>query len=182
MAAKTTSKNTIQHARIWLAILAVLTLTLAACSSEEFASESSAQITSGEASTEAIDEIEVDSPPEDLAQEPVTATTVHESSSADFPDIIAVQATPTGENTWRFDVTVSSPYDTAERYADAWRIIGPDGTQYGIRELTHDHASEQPFTRSQSGIVIPAEVTAVIIEGRDLANGWGGGTLEISLG
>ena len=113
--------------------------------------------------------------------EPVTATTVHETTSDDFPDILAAQATLTGDDTWRFDVTVSSTYDTPERYADAWRVVGPDGEEFGIRVLTHDHASEQPFTRSQSGIVIPSDVTSVTIEGRDLANGWGGGFLEVDL-
>ena len=69
-------------------------------------------------------------------------------------------------------MTVSSPYDTPERYADAWRVVGPDGSEYGIRVLTHDHESEQPFTRSQGGIEIPGDVTIVTIEGRDLANGY----------
>lgn len=100
----------------------------------------------------------------------------------DFPDIIGVQATPEDGGTWRFDVTVSSPYDSRERYADAWRVVGPDGTEFGIRILTHDHASEQPFTRSQGGIAVPDDVDTVTVEGRDLANGWGGGTLAVQLG
>lgn len=115
------------------------------------------------------------------AQESVTATTVHETTSDDFPDILAAEAVPDGDGTWRFNVTVSSTYDTAERYADAWRVVGPDGTEFGVRVLTHDHQFEQPFTRSQSGIAIPADVTSVTIEGRDLANGWGGGFLELDL-
>lgn len=118
---------------------------------------------------------------EPVAPQPVTASTVHEARTDDFPDILAAQATPEGNGAWRFDVTVSSPYDTPERYADAWRVVGPDGTEYGIRVLTHDHASEQPFTRSQSGIAIPEDVTTVTVEGRDQANGWGGGTLTVNL-
>jgi hypothetical protein len=100
----------------------------------------------------------------------------------DFPDIIGVQATPEDGGTWRFDVTVSSPYDSRERYADAWRVVGPDGTEFGLRILTHDHASEQPFTRSQGGIAVPDGVNTVTVEGRDLTNGWGGGTLAVQLG
>lgn len=117
-----------------------------------------------------------------VAPEPVTASTVPETTTDDFPDILAVQATPDGDGTWRFDVTVSSTYDSPERYADGWRVVGPDGTEFGFRLLTHHHANEQPFTRSQSGIAIPADVTTVTIEGRDLANGFGGGFLEIDLG
>ncbi len=104
------------------------------------------------------------------------------TGSEDFPDIIGVQATRGDDGTWRFDVTVSSPYDSPERYADAWRVLGPDETELGIRILTHDHASEQPFTRSQGGIAIPDDVIAVTVQGRDLENGWGGGTLDVELG
>jgi hypothetical protein len=100
----------------------------------------------------------------------------------DFPDIIGVEATPEDGGTWRFDVTVSSPYDSRDRYADAWRVVGPDGTEFGIRILTHDHASEQPFTRSQGGIAVPDHVNTVTVEGRDRTNGWGGGTLALQLG
>jgi hypothetical protein len=97
-----------------------------------------------------------------------------------FPDIVDVVVTPQGD-TFRFDVTVSSPYDTPERYADAWRIVAPDGTELGVRELTHDHAAEQPFTRSLTDVVIPPDVTTVTVEGRDLVNGWGGGTLTVTI-
>ncbi|KAG1647558.1 hypothetical protein GQR58_030503 [Nymphon striatum] len=63
-----------------------------------------------------------------------------------FPDVVAVNAIQADDGTYRFDVTLSSPYDSPERYADGWRILGPDGTELGVRFLTHDHASEQPFT------------------------------------
>jgi hypothetical protein len=98
-----------------------------------------------------------------------------------FPDIIDATAQLGDDGTWRFDVTVSSPYDTPERYADAWRIMAPDGEVVGIRELAHDHAGEQPFTHSLTGVSIPPSVGTVTIEGRDQANGWGGRTFELAL-
>lgn len=177
-----------------LAILIIGALFLAACGS---IAESASDVGSAEDEA-AVDEVEVSTDVseerapettttaptttvvEQVAPEPVTASTVPETTTDDFPDILAAQATPSDDGFWRFDVTVSSTYDTPERYADAWRVVGPDGTQLGIRVLTHDHANEQPFTRSQS-IEIPADVAAVTIEGRDLANGWGGGTLELAL-
>lgn len=107
--------------------------------------------------------------------------TAEPTGSEDFPDIIGVQATRGDDGTWRFDVTVSSPYDSRDRYADAWRVLGPGETEFGIRVLTHDHASEQPFTRSQGGIAIPDDVISVTVQGRDLVNGWGGGTLDVQL-
>lgn len=125
---------------------------------------------------------EVDQTP---STDPTTSVDDSTTTSAEgdtfFPDIIAAVATREDSGTWRFDVTVSSPYDSPEQYADAWRVLHPDGTELGIRILTHDHASEQPFTRSQGGITIPDDVTAVTIEGRDLENGWGGGTLDLDL-
>jgi len=97
------------------------------------------------------------------------------------PDVLAAKATLESGGTWRFDVTLSSPYDTPERYADAFRVLAPDGRELGVRILTHDHAGEQPFTRSLEGVRIPADVTTVVVEGRDQVNGWGGKTLEIVL-
>lgn len=104
-----------------------------------------------------------------------------------FPDVVAVDAEQSADGTWTFAVTLSSPYDTPARYADAWRVRGSgdgdgDGDEvYGVRELTHDHQNEQPFTRSHSGIVIPDEVSTVVVEGRDQVSGWGGDTIEFQL-
>lgn len=116
--------------------------------------------------------------------EPTTTTTGHttvESTEAAqtllLPDVIGVEVTDNGNGTYRFDVTISSPYDSNDQYADAWRVLGPDGTEYGVRILTHPHANEQPFTRSLDGVEIPADVAEVTIEGRDLVNGWGGSTM-----
>ena len=98
-----------------------------------------------------------------------------------FPDVVEATATRAEDGTWRFDVTLSSPYDTPDRYADAWRVVGPDCTEYGVRVLAHDHQNEQPFTRSLSGVAIPDDVSTVTIEGRDQRNGWGGDSLDVPL-
>ena len=98
-----------------------------------------------------------------------------------YPDVIGATASRADDGTWTVSATLSSPYDSPERYADAWRVLGPDGEVYGTRELAHDHAAEQPFTRSQTGIEIPDGVTVVTIEGRDQVSGWGGATFELDL-
>jgi len=98
-----------------------------------------------------------------------------------YPDVVDAAATLEANGTWTFVATLSSPYDSPDRYADAWRVVGPDGTVYGIRELTHDHANEQPFTRNQSGIEIPDDVDTVTVEGRDQLSGWGGATVDVEL-
>lgn len=96
------------------------------------------------------------------------------------PDVIEVAVERVGE-TFSFDVTISSPYDTPERYADGWRIVGPDGSVYGEHPLAHDHANEQPFTRAQSGVEIPDGVDEVTVEGRDSEYGYGGTTAVVPL-
>lgn len=103
-----------------------------------------------------------------------------DASDQQFPDIVEAEATET-DGTWTFDVTVSSPYDTPERYADGWRVLDADGEVLGEHELGHDHADEQPFTRTQQGVTIPDGVAEVTIEGRDQANGYGGDTVVVDL-
>lgn len=112
-----------------------------------------------------------------------TATSLVGATPAEqFPDIVDVEADfDDGDGTWSFSVTVSSPYDTPDRYADGWRVLGPDGEVYGEHTLAHDHANEQPFTRRQTGVEVPAEVDEVAIQGRDQANGFGGGTFTVDL-
>ena len=98
-----------------------------------------------------------------------------------FPDVLAAEAVQSPDGTWSFSATLSSPYDTPDRYADAWRVLDPDGNELGVRVLTHDHANEQPFTRSLSGVEIPDHVAVVTVEGRDQNSGWGGATVEVTL-
>lgn len=115
------------------------------------------------------------------ATEPQAPTSTAASSDQTYPDVIEVEVTEAGDDLFDFDVTISSPYDSPDRYADAWRVLGSDGTVFGIRELLHDHSAEQPFTRSLTGIEIPSSITEVTVEARDLVNGWGGKTQTVVL-
>ena len=98
-----------------------------------------------------------------------------------YPDVIAVELRPAGDRVFDVAVTVSSPYDTPQRYADGWRVLDPEGNVLGTYTLLHDHANEQPFTRTQRGLEIPAGVGQVTVEGRDQANGFGGATVTIEV-
>lgn len=98
-----------------------------------------------------------------------------------FPDVIGAKVNARGAHAFDFDVTISSPYDTPQRYADAFRVMGKDGKVYGERILLHDHADEQPFTRDLTGVKIPAGVRAVVIQARDRKFGYGGKTVEAAL-
>jgi hypothetical protein len=109
--------------------------------------------------------------------EPTTVPTTPEQR---FPVILDVVVAG-GGGSYDFTVTISSPYDTAQRYADGWRVMGNDGSVYGEHTLTHDHATEQPFTRTQVGVAIPVGVSEVLVEGRDSANGYGGDAVTVDL-
>ena len=103
-----------------------------------------------------------------------------EDSEQRYPYVVDVDPERDGE-TFSFAVTISSPYDSPERYADGWRVTDEDGTVYGEHSLAHDHANEQPFTRTQTGVSIPADVDEVIVEGRDQQYGYGGETVTVTL-
>lgn len=110
----------------------------------------------------------------------LTEPPVGDDSGQQFPDVIDATV-ESDDSTLTFRVTISSPYDSPERYADGWRIMGEDGTVYGAHTLLHDHANEQPFTRTQTGVRIPEDARQVIVEGRDSEHGYGGATTTVTL-
>jgi hypothetical protein len=91
---------------------------------------------------------------------------------ADLPVVEDVTATRMGD-VWRFDVTVGHADEGWDHYADAWEVLGPDGTRLGLRPLAHPHVTEQPFTRSLGGVTIPEGVKTVTVRARDSVHGWG---------
>lgn len=95
-------------------------------------------------------------------------------------DVVDAKARKSGDG-WHFDVTVAHADTGWDHYANAWDIVGPDGTVYGTRELLHPHVDEQPFTRSLSGVVIPDGVTEVFIRARDSVHGYGGKEFTLEL-
>jgi hypothetical protein len=97
-----------------------------------------------------------------------------------YPDVKAVKVRASGPNRFDFDVTISSPYDTPQRYADAFRTVSKDGQVFGERVLLHDHADEQPFTRDLYGVTISAGMQMVVVQARDLKYGYGGKTVEVA--
>lgn len=93
-----------------------------------------------------------------------------------------------GSNGWTFHVTVDHPDTGWDDYADGWDVVLPDGEVIKptadspfTRLLLHPHENERPFTRSQSGIVIPADVTSVTVRAHDLVDGFGGREVVVDL-
>jgi hypothetical protein len=98
-----------------------------------------------------------------------------------FPDVVDVKVRARTADTFDFDVTVSSPYDSAQRHADGFRVVTADGKLLGERKLWHDHCGEQPFTRDLYGVLVPPGVRVVRVQARDQCHGYGGMQLEVSL-
>ncbi len=96
------------------------------------------------------------------------------------PVIEDATATRVGEN-WRLSVTVSHPDTGWDHYADGWEVLGPDGARLGFRELLHPHVTEQPFTRSLSGVVIPDGITEIRIRPRCSVDGWAAESFVLTL-
>ena len=153
-----------------LAVALALALLAAACAGDDSAATTGATGPAGAVDTQST--------------EATTGTQVLDTNARSgeqrYPDVVAATATETADG-WTIEATLSSPYDSAERYADAWRALDPNGIVLGLRELLHDHATEQPFTRSLTGVEIPDAVQEITIEGRDLQHGWGGATVTIEL-
>lgn len=85
------------------------------------------------------------------------------------------------DGAWIFSVTVAHADTGWDHYADAWRVVAPDGTVLGTRTLHHPHVEEQPFTRTLTGVTVPEGVGRVRIEARDSVHGWGGRALDLDL-
>lgn len=101
------------------------------------------------------------------------------SAIAGEADVIAVEVSGTGPD-YRFSVTVQHADTGWDHYADAWEVVGTDGTVYGKRVLHHPHVEEQPFTRSGSATV-PEGVTSVIVRAHDSVDGYGGAEMKVQL-
>jgi len=97
-------------------------------------------------------------------------------------DVLHVRAVKESDpNRWTFHVTVQHPDRGWEDYADGWDVVTPAGEVLKrdpedpfTRLLLHPHVEEQPFTRSQSGIFIPPDVSKVRVRAHDLVDGYGG--------
>ena len=116
---------------------------------------------------------------------PALTATVAAAGNA---DVLHVRAVQSAAGTWTFQVTVQHPDTGWEDYADGWDVVLPDGMVLKpdpgspfTRLLLHPHTGEQSFTRSQSGITIPAGITAVRVRAHDIVDGFGGREVVVDL-
>ena len=101
------------------------------------------------------------------------------TSFAGEADVIEVSVSGSGEQ-FTFRVTVRHGDTGWDHYADAWEVVGDDGTVYGKRVLAHPHENEQPFTRSGQA-TIPEGVKSVIVRAHDSVHELGGAEVRVDL-
>ena len=99
-----------------------------------------------------------------------SAKLVAMTKSSSTAKVLEVQATGEAKN-YTFAVTVSSP-DTgcdlaerggrANRYADWWEVITPEGELLYRRVLLHSHVDEQPFQRTGGSVAIEPQQKVIV--------------------
>lgn len=108
-------------------------------------------------------------------------TTAVLADQAGEANVTNAEVTRTGENTFRFDVTIASNETGWDYYADAFEILTEDGEVLGTRTLHHPHVDEQPFTRSLAGVSIPASIGRVTVRAHHNTAGYDGRTVTVEL-
>jgi len=88
--------------------------------------------------------------------------------------VVDATASQSAGGTWDFSAAVSSTEIGWDKYANAWKVENLDGDLLGTRELLHPHQNEQPFTRSLSGVVVPDDVSVVVLSAQDSVLGYCG--------
>ena len=103
------------------------------------------------------------------------------NTPAEMPDSIGnanitqVEASASTQG-FTFQVTISSPDEGCNQYADWWEVINENGDLLYRRILAHSHVDEQPFTRSGGPVEI-SESQKVWIRAHMNNSGYGGTTL-----
>jgi hypothetical protein len=81
----------------------------------------------------------------------------------------------------RISVTLSHPDTGWDHYADGWEVVDVAGNSLGMRELLHPHVTEQPFTRSLSGVQVPLGTSVIYVRARCNVDGWSDALFEVRL-
>lgn len=107
----------------------------------------------------------------------LTATFAHAGEA----DILKVDMQKDSDGSYRFQVSLSHQDEGWDHYANKWDVVAEDGTVLGTRVLHHPHVNEQPFTRSLSGVEIPAGTARVSVRGHDSVHAYGGKVITVEL-
>jgi hypothetical protein len=95
----------------------------------------------------------------------------------DFAHVVGVEVRKVATDNYTFSATVRHNDQGWEHYANRWYVSG-DEIQNGVRELLHPHDTEQPFTRSTSGVQATG---TIVLVAEDTVHGAGGSKVTLDL-
>ncbi len=87
-------------------------------------------------------------------------------------DVVAVKARGRS-GAYQFVVTLRSPDESCEQYANWWEVVREDGSLAYRRILRHSHPDEQPFARAGGPVPVKRD-EVVVIRGHLHPAGYGG--------
>lgn len=96
-------------------------------------------------------------------------------------DVLDVAVSRDEAGAYRFEVTVRHDDAGWEHFANRWEIVAPDGEVLATRALRHPHDTEQPFTRSLSGVMLPDDIDHVVVRAHDSRHQLGGQEVRVDL-
>jgi hypothetical protein len=162
-----------------VALLVLLVLIAAACGGgaddEPTASTTPPVIEASTTSSQTPDPVTTSSTPATT-----TATAAPTTAVQACADVVGATIERSG-SAYQFSATVRSGDTGWDKYADAWIVRTADGAVLGERVLAHPHETEQPFTRSLSGVEIPTGIDEVEIAARDSVNGFCGEVFVVAV-
>lgn len=116
---------------------------------------------------------------------PIASATAGEfagtSANLDYAQVTYVKAVQRDDATWCFYTTVLHNDEGWNHYANAWQVLDDHGNEIGLRSLLHPHDEEQPFTRSECNIKIPAGTKTLRVRAKCNVHGFGGHEVVLDL-
>lgn len=122
--------------RTFTALAATSMLTLAACSNTADSADETVNSATEQASSAVKSATDAAGSVTDKAKDDAKDA-ASDTADQKYPDILEAELSGS-DGEYRISVTVSSPYDSPERYADGWRVLDEDGTVLAEHELGHD--------------------------------------------
>ena len=101
--------------------------------------------------------------------------------SAGEASVLKVRATLSPDGSYRFDATVRHDDTGWDHYADRWDVLDASGNVLATRVLLHPHETEQPFTRSLTGVRLPDGISRITVRAHDKIHGNGRVTYTVDL-
>lgn len=104
------------------------------------------------------------------------------NTDTDYAQVESVRMVYRSGGTWDVHVAVFHNDEGWDHYANVWQLLDADsGAVIGERILAHPHDTEQPFTRSLSGVSIPSGTGTLIVRSRCNLHDYGGKEIRVEI-